>query len=1052
MSGALTAGAAVESLRNNPDKYRTLNELRELAKQVDIDSPGKVTVLYSGDMADRVSAWNVVKAMEVAGENVRLIDRTEINKFLNSREFISATADAHGIRANDIRSRTPDAKVANDWLYHATDGPWADASARFADATRGEVKVIASGAAPDRVFALTELPHILTNPEVTTIEGIPRETLAARQATHGTQSAFEMIVATSHENSGTIRTAVNAQGLPLRGEYGQLQLDNRDYFRGTSIEGRTPSFHEISRPMGDLMGAPNAHALSGRQQLDELTHTAFSAERTGSLSPRRAGAVLGVAGLALEAYDAADSVRTAQRLRSEGNATAADSELIHFGARTVGGWTGAGIGMATGAVLGVESGPGLLVTGAIGGVAGAFFGDKIAEWNDNRGIYNQELGGKTWAYDPDNPALGWRSKAPIDYSNDDTDNARRGDLRASPATENALNYQATSRSVELVLGGAPAQRDPFSIPSGAGDTPSSRPSNWQRDAESGQWQREVYGPFVERGMTPYTTEPADAARGAQLDRQAAQIVLENAANSPASIAARYEDTYIRNGWAAHGDMPDAVRNARTNIDTLTASDGGLYQRQANGRWLNDEGIDSIASGRLHDQLEATRDVLLARLPPPREILPVPPMDADARLRDTVAGAYRNASVDASAEQIAVAATAVRATWDANGLDPATTALQARPQADGQSAIASLRLDSDGKTYVIAAVTTVEQIERARTEMTAAPHAIERASGQDRDVREQATREANLQGLSQDAVQQAAQLAVAGASLRAPSVGNAARTTERDTDEVSPQDRRERAQAAPAASSLPADFAPSQQGPRDLRDPQHEGQHALREMQHRAALFETQQHIPHGPHTERLGAQMLAFAVENKLQYSDVRLVKDQDTGQVQLEHARYGHPTQRFPVDLAAMSSQPIEATSQRINEMVSRHNANQAPALERTQEQAQGLGGYALNDKVLFGFIRGGTPGHISDDHVSLATLEAKKNGIDANNIAHVSMVGDQIRLLRSGPDEKTVLVDVSKPAPPLQDSVNAVNTLNQQQAQTLTQQQDQPTQDGPGRGPKMG
>ena len=96
MSGALTAGAAVESLRNNPDKYRTLNELRELAKQVDIDSPGKVTVLYSGDMADRVSAWNVVKAMEVAGENVRLIDRTEINKFLNSREFISATADAHG--------------------------------------------------------------------------------------------------------------------------------------------------------------------------------------------------------------------------------------------------------------------------------------------------------------------------------------------------------------------------------------------------------------------------------------------------------------------------------------------------------------------------------------------------------------------------------------------------------------------------------------------------------------------------------------------------------------------------------------------------------------------------------------------------------------------------------------------------------------------------------------------------------------------------------------------------------------------------------------------
>jgi hypothetical protein len=447
----------------------------------------------------------------------------------------------------------------------------------------------------------------------------------------------------------------------------------------------------------------------------------------------QAGRALGVAGLALEVYDGAESVRTAQRLHGEGNATAAESTLIHFGARSVGGWTGAGIGMATGAVLGVESGPGLLVTGAIGGVAGVFVGDKIAEWNDNRGIYNQELGGKTWTYDPDKPALGWRREAPIDSIDDGIDRPKPGDLRASPSTENALNYQATSRSVELVLGGPPAQRDPFSIPAGAGDTPSSRPSNWERNPESGQWQREVYGPFVERGMTPPHTESADdAALIARLDRQAAQIVVENAANSPASIAARYEDTYIRNGWAAHGEMPQAVRNARTDVDTLVASDENRYQRRADGEWVSTGLIyNSTASGNLREELDATREVLQARLPPPREIPPVPPMDADARLRDTVAGAYRNAGVDASAEQIAVAATAVRATWDANGLDPATTALQARPQSDGRSELASLRLDTDGKTYVIAAVTTPEDIERARTEMTTAPHAIERASENDR---------------------------------------------------------------------------------------------------------------------------------------------------------------------------------------------------------------------------------------------------------------------------------------------------------------------------------
>jgi predicted ABC-type ATPase len=473
------------------------------------------------------------------------------------------------------------------------------------------------------------------------------------------------------------------------------------------------------------------------ESVDRTAREAIEVDHVTRVHPTRvrAGAALGVAGLALEVYDGAESVRTAQRLHGEGNATAAESELIHFGARSVGGWAGAGIGMATGAVAGVESGPGLLVTGAIGGVAGVFVGDKIAEWTDNRRIYNQELAGQSWSYDPDKPTEGWRRSAPIDSTNDSIDNARRGDLRASPATENQLNYQATSVSVELVLGGPPAQRSPFSLPAEAGDLASSRPTNWERDPETGKWQREVYGPFVERGMTPHRTETADDDRASRLDRQAAAIVVENAANSPASVAARYEDTYIRNGWQAYGEMPEAVRSARTNIDKLVSSEGDLYERQANGRWVSDGMVyDSTASGRLHDELEATREVLQARLPPPREIPAVPTMDADARLRDTVAGAYRNAGVDASAEQVAAAAVAVRATWDANGLDPATTALQARPQADGRHELASLRLDTDGKTYTIATVTVPDDIERAQARMGVTPHATERPSEQDRDAR------------------------------------------------------------------------------------------------------------------------------------------------------------------------------------------------------------------------------------------------------------------------------------------------------------------------------
>jgi len=923
MSAPLSSDEAIEELLREPSRYRTPEALRELAQQVSVDSPGNVTVLYSGGVTDRVSSWQIVKAMEDAGEDVRLIDRTEANKFLSSRPFLSATATANGISYQDLTERTPAARAAGDWLYHPTEGPWADASARFADATRGEVKVIASGASPDRVFGQTELPRILSNPEVTTIEGIPRETLVARQVTHGTQAAFDMIIANSHDNVGTIRTAVNAQGLPLRGERDQLQLDNREYFRDSAIEGRTPTFHEVSRPMGDLMGEPNAHALSGRQQLDELARAAISPERAGSLSPRRAGTALGIAGLALEVYDGAESVRTAGRLRSEGNATAAESELIHFGARSVGGWAGAGIGMATGAVLGVETGPGLLVTGAIGGVAGVFAGEKIAAWNDNRGIYNQELGGKTWVYDPDNPERGWRREAPIDRSDDGIDNARRGDLRASPATENALNYQATSRSVELVLGGPPAQRDPFSIPAGAGDTPSSQPSNWERNPDSGQWQREVYGPFVERGMTPHRTESADAARTAQLDRKAAQIVVENAANSPASIAARYEDTYILNGWAAHGEMPQAVRNARTDVDTLVASDENRYQRRADGEWISTGLIfNSTASGNLREELDATREVLQARLPPPREIPPVPPMDADARLRDTVAGAYRNAGVDASAEQIAVAATAVRATWDANGLDPATTALQVKPQADGRygpdSPIASLRLDSDAKTYVIAAETTPAELERTR--MDTAPHAVERASEQDRGAREQAQREANREGLSLDESRQVA------APVRMASTG---RREDGSHEPDAPHDRRQEREIGGrvdsmamtgASTPVPARFS-------DPRDSDNPDNRLYRQIERGVANIDAERGRTFDVTSERLTMGAFHDAKAAGITFAGHILINE--TGKRQQDGSQIAAGTQLFvvqgqdPADPAARRSvtdvaqavdRPVEQSLQKVD------------------------------------------------------------------------------------------------------------------------------------------
>jgi predicted ABC-type ATPase len=679
------------------------------------------------------------------------------------------------------------------------------------------------------------------------------------------------------------------------------------------------------------------------ESVDRTAREAIEVDRVTRVRPARihAGTALGVAGLALEVYDGVDSVQTADRLASEGNRSGAESELIHFGARSVGGWAGAGIGMAGGALLGVETGPGLLVTGAIGGVAGVFAGDKFAEWTDNRRIYNQELGGNTWTHDPENPSLGWRRRAPIDSTDDNIDNARRGDLRASPATENQLNYQATSVSVELVLGGPPAQRSPFSLPAEAGDPPSSRPTNWERDPETGKWQREVYGPFVERGGTPHYTDPANDERAARLDRQAAAIVVENAANSPASIAARYEDTYLRNGWQAYGEMPEAVRNNRTNIDTLIGSDGEFYQRQANGRWVNDDMIDRvsgnhIASGRLHDELEATRAVLEARLPPPREIPPAPQMDADARLRDTLSGAYRNAGVEASDQQIAVAANAVRATWEANGLDPATTALHVKPQGDGRygldSPIASLRLDADGKTYVIAAETTPTDIERSRTSMTSSPHAIERPSEQDREAREQAQREANRQGLAEDGMFQATP---APARMAAPNRREDEPREERSQERnAGPQ-----AEQISVASTIPA-------APRlpDPRDPDHADHRFYKRLEHGVASIDAEQGRSFNATSERL--TMCAFHDAKAAGITSPDHVAINQTGKRQQDGTQVAGGTLLFVVqgqdpsdpaarrsvtDVAQAIDRPVEQSLQKVDALAQQ----QAQVLAQQQSQS---------------------------------------------------------------------------------------------------------------------
>lgn len=282
MSRPLTAEEAIERLRQSPKEYATPEALRALATRIDADAPGRLTVLYSGPTANGVWSTDVINAMIQSGEDVRVINKSQASKFLSSDDFYHAVAKAYGLPDFEELVRGTYRGPATDWLYHATEGPWADASGRFAEATKGEVRAVVGDAQPDRVFGAVELPRILVNTDVTIIEGIPRQVLASISNTQGQQAAFEIIVARAREHVGLLRVPVmedmNYRGQLVRDKSDALKLDSRDYLIGTGIEGKEPAFDTPTRALDGSLNPPTPHVLAGQVNLQSTEFRALSRE------------------------------------------------------------------------------------------------------------------------------------------------------------------------------------------------------------------------------------------------------------------------------------------------------------------------------------------------------------------------------------------------------------------------------------------------------------------------------------------------------------------------------------------------------------------------------------------------------------------------------------------------------------------------------------------------------------------------------------------------------------------------------------------------------
>lgn len=548
-------------------------------------------------------------------------------------------------------------------------------------------------------------------------------------------------------------------------------------------------------------------------------HAAAVAEAVADVAPHGVHAginpaikIAGVAGVALLAHDFATSGHKWIELNSQGNAAGADSTAAHFVGRNVGGAVGgflggAGVGLASGS----WTGPGAIATGIGGGVLGAYLGERWAEQKDIERVYSQvDPMGRTWTRDPADTNGRWLRAGeqqqiqssdlgtgvevrPVQTAQGD-DVTFRTSYVATGTLERQLNWQAARASYELGLSNPPPPQNPYRLNANGLAEPArgafETDRAFVRDASSGQWELEIKE--MVDGRVPNSRHlPVSAEQAQALDEQSRTVIAQNASNTKAAMAARYMVAHEQGRWSDFGDannpsIPRAIRDAQASADTLKASDGNAYTRQADGQWVSKGVIfDSAANRNLSDELEITwqsQNDGIAGLHDIARQLKDTVQVAHEGIRGQVDALYARHGIERTEQQLAATAVAVEQTLNLQGRtgdvvlelmpDPRTHAPGA------ESAIATFG-DAGGNRMVLTGTTTIEDITRAQSQLRpeaslaaqgAAPAdqattpdvpelRIAALTAKEQDAHRQALQEANRQGSAAVDAQQAASTAV-----------------------------------------------------------------------------------------------------------------------------------------------------------------------------------------------------------------------------------------------------------------------------------------------------
>lgn len=750
--------------------------------------PGVDYVAFSG--TDRLNKGNYFNATDY-GKSLQgrtgIIGDTPWGKYIE--EVVNKPADHpdfHAIAGKfqafmDARGFKP----MGTGIGALQDMMWNAGSPRFfenAISTGKPLVAFVDGAPPERGFSNFELTTALEHPHVR-INGYPVSAFGADPLTFVSQSAAEYQTlertlaqhATTNTGHAVDVAQVRLHLKPIDG-YDAL---SKTLFEKPLHDYSALSLHEMSTTRADWVAARSALSTGPRLFADLPEPTPHSPLQPGAprgppgmavaeavphgVNPRMKA--LGVAGVALMAHDFATSGHKWVELNSQGNTAGADSTSAHFVGRNLGGALG---GFAAGAGIGLVSGswtgPGAVVAGIGGGVLGAHLGEKWAEQQDIERVYmQQDPLQRTWTRNPADPDGRWLRNAeqqqvqsadlgtgvevrPVQTAQG-ADVTFSADYVATGTLERQLNWQAARASSELGLANLPPPRDPYRLsangvsepPPGAFETGRA----FVRDTASRQWQLEIRE--VVDGRTPIARrEPVPPEREPALDEQSRTVIAQNAANTKAAVAARYMVAHEQGRWGDFGDaqnpsVPQAIRDAQDSANTLRASDGRAYSRQADGQWLH-EGVvyNSQANRNVGDELEITwqsQNAGIADMGRMAEQIRATVHIAPEGVRGQVESLYAKHGIQRTEEQLAATTAAVEQNLAAVGKqaditlelmpDPRTHA----PSPD--SAIASFGTAADNR-MVLTSTTTVEDMARMQSVHRSPSPPLPQAEGQQRE--------------------------------------------------------------------------------------------------------------------------------------------------------------------------------------------------------------------------------------------------------------------------------------------------------------------------------